>query len=256
MLGTLPGRRSAPQPCSTRLHRGRAGLRELGLCPTTPTWSRASLNRPTSNRRRLATITAPLADIVAAARAGGTVNDVVLAAVTGALIGELHAGGERPFRLVVYMPVSGRRSTDRRPTRQLHRGPTDRRPHTRRRPRPARRDHLPHPGKPRTCTGLLSWPARSSVQSSQAARAVPAVITLQRLVHTLETNMRCPGAPMCFAGHQVVAVVPAAVDPGNIGASFDALSYAGTLTITAVVDPHIVPIWTGLRTPSTLSTHA
>ena len=64
---------------------------------------------------------------------------------------------------------------DRQPARQQHRGPTDRRPHPRRRPRPTRRDHLPHPGKPSTGTSLLSWPARSGVPSPQPARAVPAV---------------------------------------------------------------------------------
>ena len=36
-------------------------------------------------------------------------------------------------------------------------------------------------------------------------------------------------------------MVPAAVNPGNIGVSFDALSYAGVLTTTVVADPHIVP---------------
>ena len=66
-------------------------------------------------------------------------------------------------------------------------------------------------------------------------------INHQRLVHTFETNMRGPVAPMSFGGHQVVAVVPAAVNPGNIGVSFDALSYAGVLTTTVVADPDIVP---------------
>ena len=63
----------------------------------------------------------------------------------------------------------------------------------------------------------------------------------QRLVHTFETNVRGPVAPMSFGGHQVAAVVPAAVNPGNIGVSFDALSYAGILATTVVADPHIVP---------------
>jgi diacylglycerol O-acyltransferase len=66
-------------------------------------------------------------------------------------------------------------------------------------------------------------------------------INHQRLVHTFETNMRGPVATMCFGGHQVAAVVPAAVNPGNIGVSFDALSYAGVLTTTVVADPHLVP---------------
>ena len=62
----------------------------------------------------------------------------------------------------------------------------------------------------------------------------------QRLVHTFETNMRCPTEPLCFGGHRVSAVVPAAVNPGNIGIAFDALSYAGVLSVTLVTDPDIV----------------
>jgi hypothetical protein len=34
--------------------------------------------------------------------------------------------------------------------------------------------------------------------------------------------------------------VPAAVNPGNIGVAFDALSYAGVLSVTLVTDPDIV----------------
>ena len=93
-------------------------------------------------------MTAPLADIVAAAHsAGGTANDVVLAAVTGALIAEIHARGEHPSRLVVSVPVSGRLST----TADRLGNNIGVRPivvPTRRRPRSTRRDHLPYPGKP------------------------------------------------------------------------------------------------------------
>ena len=62
----------------------------------------------------------------------------------------------------------------------------------------------------------------------------------QRLVHTFETNMRGPTKPLFFGGHRVSAVVPAAVNPGNIGVAFDALSYAGVLSVTLVTDPDIV----------------
>jgi diacylglycerol O-acyltransferase len=34
--------------------------------------------------------------------------------------------------------------------------------------------------------------------------------------------------------------VPAAVNPGNIGVAFDALSYAGVLSVTLVTDPENV----------------
>ena len=53
-----------------------------------------------------------LADVADVAhRAGGTVNDVVLTAVIGALLTTLRARGEHPAQLVVSVPVSGRHST-------------------------------------------------------------------------------------------------------------------------------------------------
>ena len=52
--------------------------------------------------------------------------------------------------------------------------------------------------------------------------------------------MRGPTEPLSFGGHRVSAVVPAAVNPGNIGVAFDALSYAGVLSVTLVTDPDIV----------------
>ena len=61
----------------------------------------------------------------------------------------------------------------------------------------------------------------------------------QRLVHTFETNLRGPAEPVSLAA-TVRAIIPAAVNPGNIGVSFDVLSYAGVLGVTVVTDPEIV----------------
>ena len=53
-------------------------------------------------------------------------------------------------------------------------------------------------------------------------------------------------------GHRVAQIVPLAVNPGNVGVSFDVLSYAGQLVVTVVADPLIVPdqdlLTTSLRT--------
>ena len=62
----------------------------------------------------------------------------------------------------------------------------------------------------------------------------------QRLVHTFETNLRGPAEPVTLAGSTVRAIVPAAVNPGNVAVSFDVLSYAGVLGVTIVTDPEIV----------------
>jgi diacylglycerol O-acyltransferase len=47
---------------------------------------------------------------------------------------------------------------------------------------------------------------------------------------------------LTFAGAEVKAIIPVSVgEAGNIIVSFTVLSYAGTLTITAVADPDHVP---------------
>jgi hypothetical protein len=60
---------------------------------------------------------------------------------------------------------------------------------------------------------------------------------------------------MSLAGAEVVAVVPAAVNPGNVAVSFDVLSYAGSLVVTLVCDPGLVPEsdWLAERLTATLT---
>lgn len=56
------------------------------------------------------------------------------------------------------------------------------------------------------------------------------------------SNVRSPDRPLSFAGATVSAVIPVAVgEVGNLTVSFLVLSYAGTVTITAIVDPDRVP---------------
>ena len=44
-----------------------------------------------------------------------------------------------------------------------------------------------------------------------------------------------------MAGTPLTQIVPIAVNPGNVGVSFDVLSYAGRLTISVVADPVVAP---------------
>ena len=74
-----------------------------------------------------------------------------------------------------------------------------------------------------------------------AVGAFQAFIDHQRLVHTFVTNVRGPAHHLRVAGAEVTAVVPVAVNPGNVAVSFDVLSYAGTLVVTLVCDPVLVP---------------
>lgn len=224
------------------LHRTVAGVRELGIGPTRPRIvEKTFLNRPTSSRRRLDRVEVTLADVVALAhRMGGTVNDVVLAAVTGALFKVLAARGEHPAQLVVSVPVSGRRSTT---TARLG-NDTGVRPIA----VPALADDHARLAKIITLTrpNAALQRASSAVPLGLAFRALSRLgvfrlfVEHQRLVHTFETNLRGPAEPVFFGGHPIRAIVPAAVNPGNVGVSFDVLSYAGILGMTVVTDPEIV----------------
>ena len=64
----------------------------------------------------------------------------------------------------------------------------------------------------------------------------------QHRLHTLVSYVRGPERPLAFAGATVTGIVPVAVaEAGNLTVSFLALSYAGTLTVTAVADPDHFP---------------
>jgi diacylglycerol O-acyltransferase / wax synthase len=225
------------------MRRGMAGLRELGLGTARPRMvDKTSLNRPTSSRRRLATVTVSLPDVVAVAhKAGGTVNDVVLTAVTGALLATLRGRSEHPDQLVVSVPVSGRTSTT---TGRLGNNIGVRPIAV-----PAVADDAARLAEIIRLTRANRHLVRASSAGPLGAvfRGLSRIglfqsfIAHQRLVHTFETNVRGPAEPLCFGGHRVRAVVPAAVNPGNIGVSFGALSYAGVLGVTVVADPDILP---------------
>ena len=70
----------------------------------------------------------------------------------------------------------------------------------------------------------------------------------QRLVNSFVTNVHGPATPWNFCGCTVSRLVPVAVTPGNVAVTFDVLSYAGTLGITVVTDPEVVPDDTPLTT--------
>jgi diacylglycerol O-acyltransferase len=60
----------------------------------------------------------------------------------------------------------------------------------------------------------------------------------QHRFHTLVTHVRGPSEPVRFGGSPVTSAIPVGLGPGgNIPVYFEVLSYAGTLTLTATVDP-------------------
>lgn len=202
-----------------------------------------SLNAaPVGPRRVLGTANADLAAVAAAAKgAGGTVNDVLLTAVTGALRDLLAGRGEGPDRLVVSVPIAARRRAE--PGELGNR--TGVLPVS-----------LPLAGSPRARLRIVAGMTRgrkTDVPGASAALYGPFARTLsglgvfgwfvghQRLVNTFVSNLRGPARPLAFAGNRIVDLVPVSPLSGNVGVGFAALSYAGRLVVTAVADADRCP---------------
>jgi diacylglycerol O-acyltransferase len=219
----------------------RAALVELGrgrpdLAP------RTSLNVPTGPRRQVTTVEAELAAIRGVAHAhGATVNDVMLAAVSGALETVLEHRGERAPALVISVPVSARtRATTAVLGNQTGVMPV--------------RVPLIEPVEARLLEiSRVTALQRTATRGSSAALVAPAfrllaavglfrpLIDRQRLVNSFLTNIRGPVDPLTFHGARITQIVPITITAGNVAAAFAILSYAGTLTTTVIVDPDAVP---------------
>jgi diacylglycerol O-acyltransferase len=60
----------------------------------------------------------------------------------------------------------------------------------------------------------------------------------QHRFHTLVSHVRGPTEPVMFGGSPITSAIPVGVGPGgNVPVYFEVLSYAGTLAITAIIDP-------------------
>jgi hypothetical protein len=67
------------------------------------------------------------------------------------------------------------------------------------------------------------------------------LIDRQRLVNSFLTNIRGPAERLTFGGARITQMVPITITAGNVTVAFAILSYAGTVTITVIVDPDAVP---------------
>ncbi|WP_113705591.1 wax ester/triacylglycerol synthase domain-containing protein [Nonomuraea lactucae] len=201
-----------------------------------------SLNQPTGPRQRLATVTARLDDVRRYAHAhGGTVNDAVLAAITGAVRALLASRGESIPDLVVSIPVSARASTTAtRLGNQVGVMPV----------------RLPTQGSlpDRLERTAAITRARKSTAPGTSAELLAAVNRLlarlhilrrllnrQHLIHTVVTNLRGPAEPLVIGGARMRTIIPISLTRGNVTVAFSVLSYAGILTVTIVADAHRVP---------------
>jgi diacylglycerol O-acyltransferase / wax synthase len=203
---------------------------------------RCSLNRPTGPRRRFAVARADLAAVRAAGHAqGGTVNDVVLAAVAGALRSVLRQRGERPGRLVASVPVSARRAAG---TATLGNQVGV---------RPVELPDLDDPARRLAAVARTTRALPDVPRGASAAVLTPLLRLLgrlgllrwyvdrQRMVSTFVTNVRGPAAPLSFLGSPVTALLPLPATTGNVTVAFAVLSYAGTLAVTVLADPDACP---------------
>lgn len=224
-------------PDSVRLLRGSisgAG----GVLP--PRASDCSLRRRTGPRRAVAVVRTELEPVRTAAHAvGASTNDAVLVAVARALGAVLRARGEAVPELVITVPVAGRAAAQQGELGNLvspiivpvpTSGPATEA--LRRVADAVRHQKSSATGPPPIA--LLGWAFRPLARLG----GYRWYMNHQRRLHTLVSHLRGPGEPLTFGGRKVVAAVPLAVgDGGNIPVFFEVLSYAGTLTVSVVVDP-------------------
>jgi hypothetical protein len=179
----------------------------------------------------------------AAHRHGATTNDAVLAAVAAALHRVLADRGEYVSEIVMAVPVSGRRTGGGTALGNMVSPVLVRVPAT------------------GDVAGRLARVA-ASVRAHRADATGPSPIALlgwlfrplaamggyrwylnhQHRFHTLVSHVRGPAEPVTFAGYTVTSAIPAVLaEGGNITVYFEVLSYAGTLTVTAITDPGHFP---------------
>ncbi|KGN40350.1 hypothetical protein N801_14755 [Knoellia aerolata DSM 18566] len=227
-----------PSSTASRLRRGAAelGTRRLLRAPAT------SLNRATGPHRRISVVSVDLDAVHEATRRhGATVNDGVLVAVTGAMAEVLRRRGEHVRELVVSVPVSARAHTTG--------GDLGNRVGV----MPVRVPLSGSATERLEAVATLTRVQKTQTRGASAALVGPAFrlvaatglftrfINGQQLVNSFLTNLPGPRRELTLAGVPIRRIVPVTTTAGNIGVSFAALSYAGSLTVVAMTDPEVVP---------------
>ena len=203
---------------------------------------RSVLRRPVGGRRRLALVGAQLAEVKAVAHVhGATVNDLLLAAVTGGLRALLLARSTPVEGLTLYasVPVALRAQTDTGalgnqvglmivPLPVGEPDPVQRFQHitratTQRKRRPERLASLRPAG------------------SLTILRALNRYSRHQRLVDLFVTNVPGPQRPLYLLGARLLEAFPVVQVAGNVPLSVAVLSYAGQLNIGIQSDPDGCP---------------
>ena len=203
---------------------------------------RTSLNRPLGPRRSFSLVRGRLDAVKQIAHTyGGTVNDVLLAAISGGVRDLLRARGERVDGLVLraFVPVALHR--DHRPAgspgnedgqmvADLPVGLAD----------PVER--LQAVVADTAVRRRLYRPAGSALfRNGLIQRAFLPLMAHQRWANTYVANVPGPAEPLTFAGAPVLELFPLVPLIGNVTLGVGALSYAGQLNLTVVADADACP---------------
>jgi WS/DGAT/MGAT family acyltransferase len=244
---------SMPRLAADALLRRLGMLRHLpeGVCaalddlrrPRNPRIGRAaacSLLTATGYRHRLVVARTRVEDLRRIAHQRNvTINDIVLTAITGALGRHLERRGEHVDPIVVGVPVTTRRSGGPQALgNQL--GEV--------------RAAIPTTGSAAQRLDRVARIMRARKQTplglpvaSVVVRALAAVgifdwyMRRQRYLHTVITDLAGPTIPIVFCGNTITDILPMAVGGGgNVVVKFAALSYSGTLAITATADAEAI----------------
>ena len=198
---------------------------------------RVSLNAPVTGRRRLLLIRADLERARTVAHAhGGTVNDVVLAAVAGGARNLLRSRGELRPGLVLKASVA---ASVRDPADQ---GAAGNRVGVMIVPLPAGE------ADPDRCLARIAAATarRKRLPPYQpggrlAQRWMAGVMSRQRLVNLLVSNLPGPAGELRLGGARVLEMFQIGIVQGNLTVSVGAISYAGQLNLDVVGDSAAVP---------------
>jgi diacylglycerol O-acyltransferase len=257
--GPLPPARPAPArstlAADATTRRLRAVLRLPQAARSLRKWLRAAggsrprpaaactLIGPVGPRRRYDVVRTEIAPLQAFAhRHGATVNDAVLVAITTALDDLLATRNETVDPIDVGIPVSARRSTT--PQRLGNEVAPILVPAPVTGDLPYRLDQIADAVRTGRTAATRPPPAGIATVMWWASRLglLRHYMTHQRRMHTMISSLHGPDHVIAFGGSPVVSIVPlVSAETGNVRVSFDVLTYAGTLTITAVADPDSVP---------------
>ena len=208
-----------------------------------PLAPRSSLNVATGPRRKVRVVHTDLDRVQRVARANGaTVNDVMLAVITGALHTLLARRGEDVPALVVSVPIAARPATT---TADLgnRTGVMPVRVPRSRDPLPTRAAHVAtltrtQKSRDRGASMTVVGPA---FRAAAALGVFRWMIARQRLVNTFLTNLIGPTQAVTLANLPIRRIVPITITAGNVTVAFAVLSYAGELTVTVITDPDATP---------------